>query len=385
MLNDAGAASQKALAKKILMTADAVGDTLTYALALAAELTRAGAEVHLATMGPKLRAAQEARVRSIPGLVLHESTFALEWMEEPWADVARAADWLRGLEKSLKPDIVHLNGYAHGAAGFDAPVVIAAHSCLRSWWDAAAGGPTPERYTAYEAAVKRGLGAAAAVITASSSMHASLQRYYGPLPRTAVVPNGLNAPSSPSSEREPYVLSRELPWDRAEDVAVLGHVASRISWPLKVIRREAGSASSPQEGAGLESLTWMSPDEQGALMDRASIFLLAAKYEPFGLCALDAALRGCALVLADIPSLREVWGDAAVYVPPGDAAAVAEAITRLEKDSNARSELAAAANLRARLYTPARNARAMRDVYETILQVRRAPAPQAHGRESRTA
>ncbi len=32
---------------------------------------------------------------------------------------------------------------------------------------------------------------------------------------------------------------------------------------------------------------------------------LPARYEPFGLSVLEAALSGCALVLGDIPSLRE--------------------------------------------------------------------------------
>ena len=50
---------------------------------------------------------------------------------------------------------------------------------------------------------------------------------------------------------------------------------------------------------------------------RAAIYALPARYEPFGLSALEAALSGCALVLGDIPSLREIWGDAALFVPPG--------------------------------------------------------------------
>ena len=36
-------------------------------------------------------------------------------------------------------------------------------------------------------------------------------------------------------------------------------------------------------------------------------------YEPFGLAPLEAALCGCAVVARDLPSLREVWGNAALY------------------------------------------------------------------------
>ena len=44
-----------------------------------------------------------------------------------------------------------------------------------------------------------------------------------------------------------------------------------------------------------------------ALMRRAGVFVVPALYEPFGLAALEAASGACPLVLADIPSLRELW------------------------------------------------------------------------------
>jgi glycogen(starch) synthase len=47
------------------------------------------------------------------------------------------------------------------------------------------------------------------------------------------------------------------------------------------------------------------------------------------MAALEAALSGCALVLGDIASLREVWGDAAAFVPPDDADALAHELRRL--------------------------------------------------------
>ena len=52
--------------------------------------------------------------------------------------------------------------------------------------------------------------------------------------------------------------------------------------------------------------------------ERAAIYALPARYEPFGLSVLEAASQGCALVLGDIASLRENWDDAAVFVPPDD-------------------------------------------------------------------
>ncbi len=381
------------LARTVLMTADAVGGVLTYALTLVSELTKTGSKTHLALMGPKLRPEQEAVARAVPGLVLHESTHALEWMDEPWADVARATDWLKDLEKEIRPDIIHLNHYCHGAAGFTAPVLLVAHSCVLSWWEAVEGTSAPERYATYKQAVRRGLHAADAVIAASQAMRASLERHYGPLPRTAVIPNGLAVEPSRQS-KEHLILAAGRVWDRAKNVEMLARVAGKLPWPVKIAggsappRGHAGHVNGPSPDPGsysnVESLGWLPPTELGALMDRATIFALPAKYEPFGLSALEAALRGCALVLGDIPSLREVWGNAAVYVRPDDEAGLISAITGLVNDDARRAELADAAQLRARLYTPARNGRAMRDLYEAILHARRVPALRMEGRETRS-
>ncbi|MEB3829625.1 glycosyltransferase [Phormidium sp. CCY1219] len=60
----------------------------------------------------------------------------------------------------------------------------------------------------------------------------------------------------------------------------------------------------------------MSPEELSHWYARAAIYAFPARYEPFGLSVLEAALSGCALVLGDIPRLREMWGDAAVFANP---------------------------------------------------------------------
>jgi glycogen synthase len=220
-------------------------------------------------------------------------------------------------------------------------------------------------------------------------MRTSLERHYGPLPRAAVVPNGLAIESAQKKTKEPFVLAAGRVWDRAKNIEMLARVARRLPWPVKVAggpapQGHAGGDARFGGHDGVESLGWLPPADLGALMDRAAIFVLPARYEPFGLSALEAALRGAALVLGDIPSLREVWGNAALYVRPDDEAGLAEAISKLAGDDSLRAELADAANLRARLYTPTRNARAMRDVYETILHARRTSRPPVQVRESRS-
>ena len=120
--------------KRILMTSDTVGGVWTYSLALASRLAGYSIDVHLATMGPRPSRIQKRQLKRLSNVHLHESNYRLEWMEDPWDDVNRAGNWLLGLEKQFKPDIIHLNGYVHGVLPWAAPTCMVAHSCVLSWW-----------------------------------------------------------------------------------------------------------------------------------------------------------------------------------------------------------------------------------------------------------
>lgn len=108
-------------------------------------------------------------------------------------------------------------------------------------------------------------------------------------------------------------------------------------------------------------------------MSQASIYALPARYEPFGLSALEAGLSGCALILGDIPSLREVWGDAALYVPPDDAKALRWGLKWLIRNSALRADLAARALARARTYSLERMAQNYLDAYRSLTLRRLVP------------
>jgi UDP-glucose:(glucosyl)LPS alpha-1,2-glucosyltransferase len=72
--------------------------------------------------------------------------------------------------------------------------------------------------------------------------------------------------------------------------------------------------------------------------------------EPFGLVALEALASGAALICADRGGLREVAGDAAIYVDPEVPAALAAAIRALADDPVRRAALAQAGRERARQF-----------------------------------
>src|SRR3954462_1847718 len=97
---------EEARVRTVLMTADTVGGVFSYAMLLATELGRAGVRTILAIMGEPMRAGQREEAARIQGLEVFESDSRLEWMDDPWRDVARAGDWLLALEERTRPDVV---------------------------------------------------------------------------------------------------------------------------------------------------------------------------------------------------------------------------------------------------------------------------------------
>lgn len=357
---------------KVLMTADAVGGVWTYALELARTLAPHGVTIDLATMGPLPSPAQAAEAALVPGLTLLPSSFALEWMPEPWEQVRRAGDWLLGLERTRRPDLVHLNGYAHGALDWSVPVLVAGHSCVLSWWQAVKGEDAPPEWDRYRDVVRAGVQAAHLVIAPTEAMRQALQAYYGPLPPSRVVPNGRAGNAFQPRAKEPFVFTAGRVWDEAKNIGALAAAAPHLPWPVVVAGKESGPNAGNGERAetcGLHTLGLLRPEQVAGFLARAAIYALPARYEPFGLSALEAGLSGCALVLGDIPSLREVWGDAARFVPPGDPEALRAALCRLISDSANRELGGERARTRARTYTGERMAACTLAAYRALREM----------------
>jgi glycogen(starch) synthase len=352
--------------RRVLMTADAVGGVWDYALQLAEGLGTCGVEVTLATMGPLPRDDQRAAAREVPGLRLVESDYRLEWAEQPWDDVARAGSWLLELEAQAQPDIVHLNGYAHGALAWNAPALVVAHSCVCSWWSAVRGAEAPEEWVAYRRAVREGLRAATAVVAPSAAMLHALSAHYGAVTGT-VVPNGRDAAQFHTGPKEPLVLSAGRLWDEAKNVAALASIAHGLAWPVALAGETQNAPGEPVHDGPVEYLGRLSSADLRSWMARASIYAMPARYEPFGLSILEAGLSGCALVLGDIPSLREHWDGAAAFVAPDDRDALRSAIEGLIDSPARRSELGRRARHRGQEFTVGRMADAYRRLYEGLL------------------
>lgn len=118
-------------------------------------------------------------------------------------------------------------------------------------------------------------------------------------------------------------------------------------WKAEEVRQEIAEAG--REGWAVH-LGYVGPGELAALYARAELVALPSFYEGFGLPAIEALQAGAPLVASDLPVLREVAGDAALYAPPSRPDLWADRIAELLGDTNLREEMRRRGQERARAF-----------------------------------
>jgi glycosyltransferase involved in cell wall biosynthesis len=335
---------------RILMTADTIGGVWTYTMQLCAALEAHSTEVHLLTLGAPLNVAQREQVAALANVVLYESRFKLEWMSEPWKDVSFARQWIDSVYAEVQPDILHFNNYVRRRRSWKCPVVTVFHSCVLSWWESVRRQPLPASWSGYKEHVSSALLESDCVIFPTEALRQQAGRFYSDSLRSMVIANGLENPGSNTGHKLPFILSAGRLWDEAKNTSLLCTIADTLSWPVQLAGKTE-SITSPGQSNNISFLGQLDQQEMKAKMEEAAIFCMPAKYEPFGLAVLEAAAAGCALALGDIPTLREIWQDAAVYFDPFDDHKAAETIEMLIADTDLRTNLGLKAKRRAQQFS----------------------------------
>jgi glycogen synthase len=332
---------------KVLVVADVVGGVRTFVEELARGLASAPVELHLALLGADPVDCAGARSCELRNL-------ALEWMEDSWEDVSATAEWIERLRLDHEPDIIHMNTFAP-VLDPHVSVLLTVHSCVLTWWRAVHGDDPPDAWDRYARLARQALDRTNLLAAPSRALLSELAAVHRDLPRARVIPNGRSVCGPAPRRRERLVVTAGRLWDEAKNAALVARAAPAIHGRVALIGpRELDGHAAPAAGGELRGLASLGGLPQGEVLRwlrRAAVFAEPARYEPFGLAALEAALCGCALVLGDIASLREVWRDSAVFVSPGDADALAAAVNGLLDDPRRRARAAAAARARALRYT----------------------------------
>ena len=323
----------------------------------------------------------------MPNLTVVATGQPLDWTADCTGEVRRTAEAVANLAQAH--DLVHLNSPAlAGLAGFEKPVVGAAHSCVRTWWEAVRGGIALPPDLAWRAdLVADGYRRCDRLVAPTRSFAQATARAYGLAELPAIVWNGrsdrgsevprarhveesgaadrlearttvLRASSracdAPRHEvREggsAFAFTAGRLWDEGKGVAVLDAAAPAIRLPVRAAGPTAGPNGARIALSAVRELGRLDESAMAAALAERPIFVSPALYEPFGLAVLEAAAQGCALVLSDIPTFRELWDGAALFVPRREADALATAVNTLADDRDRCAELGRAAAERARRY-----------------------------------
>jgi len=358
----------------LLMTADAVGGVWTYATELAAGLAVHGFHTTIAVVGPAPEPHAYRAATLLPGVEVIDTGLPLDWLADA-AGTRRSAVELAELAARTGAELVHLNSPAlAGMAQWPTPLVGVAHGCLAAWWDAARPGvPLPAEMAWHRRAMEQGLAACDRVVVPSAAFGQRLAAVYGLTARPQVVHNGrswrdFSQPSPPA----PFVLTAGRLWDEVKQTPLLDAVASRLSARFEAAGPLTGPHGEATRVRSLVALGNLAPDALARRMAERPIFVSAARFEPFGLAVLEAAACGCALVLSDIPTFRELWDGAALFVDAADPAEFARQIDHLMTHPRERLALGERGRRRAARYSVARMASAMAHEYRAVLRSPRA-------------
>jgi glycogen(starch) synthase len=330
--------------RRILLTTDVVGGVWDFCLTLGTQLRDELDIVLLAVGEPSAGQRAEA---SRAGLELRSEALKLEWMQDSAADVARLRELVRDVAAETRADLVHANQFAAACADLPIPVVLTLHSDVLSWRRWTLGGSAvPPEWRGYAALVDDALTRADSVVAVSAFLAHEVRELYSAMRAIDVIHNGWPAPHPHHTAKEPFTFVAGRAWDQAKSISLAAEAAQGDVY-LAGEQHHPETGGKPTISSALNLLGHLTREQLDSWLDRAAIYLSPARYDPFGLLPLQAALHGCALLLSDMPSYRELWHGAACFFRSDDADDLRSQWRTLLIDEALRADLAQAARSRA--------------------------------------
>jgi glycosyltransferase involved in cell wall biosynthesis len=190
------------------------------------------------------------------------------------------------------------------------------------------------------------------VITVSEFSRNEILRHFNVLPnRIRVVRSGIKKKNKDETRRtEPLILyvgsifnRRNLPTlirairkvRTCVPNATLTIVGDDRTYPKQNLARLTAQQGMQDH---VNFLSYVSESELATLYKRASVFVFLSEYEGFGLTPLEALAAGIPIVVAETKIAREIYQEAATYVPIADVNVTSDAIVSLLTNSSLRSQ-----------------------------------------------
>ena len=276
-----------------------------------------------------------------------------------------------------RADLVHCPATL-GPARTSMPTVITLHDML--YWSHPEFMVTPFFTRPVMWMERRAMANATRVITDSEVSAGDIRRYLGfPSDRLHVVPLAARAPASPpryDGGRENLVIAsgQRRPYKNWEGLV---RALALVEEPIRprLVITGAGPGEDPLAPVvvecGLEDWVelrgWVDADELADLRSRARALAFPTLAEGFGLPVLEAMVIGLPVIASDLPELREVGRDAAVWFDPRDPLSMAAALRTVATDEEAMLRASRAGLAQAAGFSWGRVAEATLDVFRSVL------------------
>jgi glycosyltransferase involved in cell wall biosynthesis len=172
--------------------------------------------------------------------------------------------------------------------------------------------------------------------------------HFRDIPKVSSDPNVSNVPNAPNVLFVGSIFNRRhVP----ELIDGFGRLASRR--PGAALHIVGANRSRPyqdlealaaaQSPARVYVRSYVTDAELGALYGQARAFVFLSDYEGFGMTPLEALAAGVPILVLDTPVAREIYGEAALYIPRPEPALIESALEHLLWDEAARARILAAA------------------------------------------
>lgn len=108
----------------------------------------------------------------------------------------------------------------------------------------------------------------------------------------------------------------QLPVEIRKEYSLI--LAGSRGWKNTSLQNDLKKAE--EAGENVRHIGFVDQTDSPTLYQKANVFVMPSIYEGFGMPILEALASHCPVIASDIPVLREVGGDVAVYANPADAA-----------------------------------------------------------------
>ena len=337
---------------KLFMTTDTVGGVWNYSLDLCRALYTYNLEIHLLGLGGIPDENQQKEVKLLPNVHFYATNLKLEWMDNPWKDVAKTEQKIEALCAIIKPDLLHFNNFIGTKVFAHVPRLTVFHSCVKTWWHSVKNSELPSHWDTYSEVLRSACNTSDVVIFPTEAIRETAEVLHEISTPQNVIYNARHLEINGKVEKENIILCTGRIWDEAKNLMVLCELAKSIPWPIYV----AGENSNPNTGEkislpNVRFLGKLNSEELRYWLERTAIYINPALYEPFGLAVLEAAMANCALAISDLSTLKEIWKDSALYFDPNDKEDMLNTILKLVEDEDFRKEHQYKARVRSKRFS----------------------------------